>query len=77
MNTFYGKSVYDGIAIGRLQFWTKENSEIKKYCVPDTKIEYSRFQTALDEAICQLDILKEKATDEVGEENAEILKFIN
>ena len=75
MNTFYGKSVYDGIAIGRLQFWTKENSEIQKYCVPDTKIEYLRFKTALNEAICQLDILKEKATDEVGEENAEIFEI--
>lgn len=75
MNTFYGKSVYDGIAIGRLQFWRKENSEIKKYCVPDTKIEYSRFQEALKEAIRQLDILKEKATDEVGEENAEIFEI--
>lgn len=75
MNTFYGKSVYDGIAIGRLQFWRKENSEIKKYCVPDTKIEYSRFQEALKEAIRQLDILKEKATDEVGEENADIFEI--
>ena len=75
MNTFYGKSVYDGIAIGRLQFWTKENSEIKKYCIPDTKIEYSRFQTALREAIRQIDVLKEKATDEVGEENAEIFEI--
>ena len=75
MNTFYGKSVYDGIAIGRLQFWGKENSEIKKYCVPDTKIEYSRFQEALKEAIRQLDILKEKATDEVGEENADIFEI--
>ena len=75
MNTFYGKSVYDGIAIGRLQFWRKENSEIKRYCVPDTKIEYSRFQEALKEAIRQLDILKEKATDEVGEENAEIFEI--
>lgn len=75
MNTFYGKSVYDGIAIGRLQFWTKENSEIKKYCVPDTKIEYSHFQSALRKAVCQLDILKEKATDEVGEENAEIFEI--
>lgn len=75
MNTFYGKSVYDGIAIGRLQFWTKENSEIKKYCVADTKIEYSRFLSALREAIRQLDILKEKATDEVGEENAEIFEI--
>ena len=75
MNTFYGKSVYDGIAIGRLQFWTKENSEIQKYCVPDTKIEYLRFKTALNEAIRQLDILKEKATGEVGEENAEIFEI--
>ncbi len=75
MNTFYGKSVYDGIAIGRLQFWTKENSEIKKYCISDFKIEYLRFQDALREAIRQLDILKEKATDEVGEENAEIFEI--
>ncbi len=75
MNTFYGKSVYDGIAIGRLQFWEKNNKEIKKFCVSDTKIEYSRFQSALGEATRQLDMLKERATDEVGEENAEIFEI--
>lgn len=75
MNTFYGKSVYDGIAIGRLQFWKKNNNEIKKFCVLDTKIEYSRFQSALREATRQLDMLKERATDEVGEENAEIFEI--
>ena len=75
MNTFYGKSVYDGIAIGKLRFWTKDNNEIKMYCVSDVKTEHSRFQSALREAVRQLDILKNKATDEVGEENAEIFEI--
>ena len=75
MDTFYGKSVYDGIAIGRLKFWKKNKNEIKQYCVIEPKAEYARFQSALKEAIIQLDILKQKATDEVGEENAEIFEI--
>lgn len=75
MDTFYGKSVYDGIAIGRLKFWEKNKNEIKQYCVIEPKAEYARFQSALKEAIIQLDILKQKATDEVGEENAEIFEI--
>ena len=43
MNTFYGKSVYDGIAIGRLQFWRKENSEIKKLSYLLYKLVYYYF----------------------------------
>lgn len=75
MDTFYGKSVYDGIAIGRLKFWKKNKNEIKQYYVIEPKAEYARFQSALKEAIIQLDILKQKATDEVGEENAEIFEI--
>lgn len=75
MNTFYGKSVYDGIAIGKLEFWKKKKSEAKQYSVSDIKAEYSRFQTALSETISQLNFLKEKATDEVGKENAEIFEI--
>lgn len=75
MDAFYGKSVYDGIAIGKLKFWKKNKNEIKRYYAMDTKAEYSRFQSALKEAIFQLDKLKQKATDEVGEENAEIFEI--
>ncbi len=75
MNTFYGKSVYDGIAIGRLLFWTKNKNEVKKIFISDTNLEISRFKSALKDAIIQIAMLKEKAVNEVGEENAEIFEI--
>jgi len=75
MNTFYGKSVYDGIAIGRLEYWKKKKREIEKINVTDSKAEYSRFLSALSEAQSQLDFLKQKASNEVGQENAEIFEI--
>jgi len=75
MNTFHGKSVYKGIAIGKLKFWKKGKNEIPKYHVFDPQSEYSRFKLALKNTINQIDEIKHKAYFEIGEENADIFEI--
>lgn len=75
MLTYHGKSVYGGIAIGKLKFWKKNSDEIKCYRISDPDSEFSRFKAALSEAKRQLDILQDKAVKEVGEENAAIFEI--
>ena len=75
MLTYHGKSVYGGIAIGKLKFWKKNTDEIKCYRNNDPDSEFLRFKTALNEAKGQLDVLQEKAVKEVGEENAAIFEI--
>lgn len=75
MLIYQGKSVYGGIAIGRIKFWKKDDSEIKCYRIEDTKKEFSRFEQALSEAKEQLDDLQKKAVLEVGKENAAIFEI--
>ena len=75
MLTYHGKSVYGGIAIGKLKFWKKNTDEIKCDRNNDPDSEFLRFKTALNEAKGQLDVLQEKAVKEVGEENAAIFEI--
>ena len=75
MLVFHGKSVYGGIAIGKIKFWKKDDSEVKCYRIEDTKSEFLRFKQALSEAKEQLDVLQKKAVLEVGEENAAIFEI--
>ena len=75
MLTYNGKSVYDGIAIGKLKFWKKDNAGIKCYRTNDSGAEFLRFKAALEEAKKQLDNLQKKAIEEVGEENAAIFEI--
>ncbi len=75
MLTYHGKSVYGGIAIGKLKFWKKDNGGIKCYRTNDSNAEFLRFKFALKEAKKQLDALQRKAIEEVGEENAAIFEI--
>ena len=75
MLTYHGKSVYGGIAIGKLKFWKKENIGIKCYRTNNPDSEFLRFKAALQEAKKQLDALQKKAIEEVGEENAAIFEI--
>ncbi len=75
MKSYHGKSVYGGIAIGKIRFWKKSDADIACYRVKNPDEEFIRFEKALSEAKNQLDNLKEKALNEVGEENAEIFEI--
>ncbi len=75
MQTYRGKSVYGGIAIGKIKFLKKTNVDIACYRVKDADEEFTKFKNALIEAKNQLDELKRKALIEVGESNAEIFEI--
>lgn len=75
MQIYRGKSVYGGIAIGKIKLWKKHSKEIPCYIVENSDSEFSRFNNACKKAKEQLDELKEKALKEVGEENAEIFEI--
>jgi len=75
MLIYQGKSVYNGIAIGKIKFWNKADVGIKCYHTQDSAIEFQRFKDAVEEAKKQLNDLYKKALDEVGEENAAIFEI--
>ncbi len=72
METCYGKSVLQGIAIGKLYVIEKKESSWIKMTIADADGEAVRFQNAREKAIGQLDELYQEALEQVGEENAMI-----
>ena len=69
-----GKSVYGGIAIGRISIFDKGESQVKREVVDDVPAEIDRFMTAKEKAKEQLQKLYDKAIKEVGEANAMIFE---
>lgn len=74
MEQFTGKSIFNGIAIGRILFYSKNQREVKRNKVEDAEIEIARYESAKETAIEQLQELCDKATEEVGEANAMIFE---
>ncbi|MBD5450381.1 MAG: phosphoenolpyruvate--protein phosphotransferase [Lachnospiraceae bacterium] len=75
MEEYNGKSVFGGIAIGKLHIYNKKNLQVKRERVEDTEKEVERFDAAKDAAIRQLGELYEKAVASVGEANAAIFEI--
>lgn len=69
-----GKSVFGGIAIGKLVVYNKKESQVKRTKVTDVDAEVGRFTEAKEQAKSQLAALYEKALAEVGELNAMIFE---
>ena len=72
--TIQGKSVYSGVAIGRLAIYRKSENQVKREKIADTAKEVKRFEDAKDTAKQQLAGLYDKALKEVGEVNAAIFE---
>ena len=72
MEEYTGKSIFNGIAIGRILFYAKNQQQVKRYKIEDTEQEIVRYENAKEQAIGQLKNLYDKAVDEVGEANAMI-----
>lgn len=75
MLIYQGKSVYGGIAIGKIKIWKKADSIIKCYHVKDADKEFSRFLEAKSKAINQLSVLRQQAIEKVGSESAAIFEI--
>ena len=72
--TIQGKSVYSGVAIGRLAIYQKSENQVKREKITDIAKEIKRFEDARETAKQQLAGLYEKALKEVGEVNAAIFE---
>lgn len=67
-----GKSVFKGVAIGKIFVFQKAQKDIERITLKDTAAEVSRFEAAKQLALGQLQGLYEKALRDVGEEEAMI-----
>ena len=74
MITLSGKSVFGGVAIGKIAFYKRQEKQIRRYRVEDTEAEVARFENAQETAIAQLGKLYDKAMEDVGEANAAIFE---
>lgn len=68
------KSVFGGIAIGRLSIYNKKENQVKREKITDVEAEITRFTDAKETAKEQLKGFYEKAVKEVGEVNAAIFE---
>ena len=67
-----GKSVFNGVAIGKIFVYRKADKAVSQNQVKDTAAEMARFEAAKEKAMSQLKGLYEKALKDVGEEEAMI-----
>ena len=74
MITLSGKSVFGGVAIGKIAFYKRQEKQVRRYRVEDTEAEVARFEEAQETAIAQLGELYDKAMEDVGEANAAIFE---
>ena len=74
MITLEGKSVFGGVAIGKIQFYKRNEITIKRTRVEDVEAEAERFQNAKAKTLELLKGLYEKALEDVGEANAMIFE---
>ena len=70
-----GKSILNGIAIGKLKIYKKKDTVISTAQVADTAAEEARFEGARAKAIDQQTALYEKALAEAGEDIAEVFNI--
>ena len=74
MQVYNGKSVFGGIAIGKISVYQKKEQQVKRVKVEDPDQEMARYEKAKAEGIRQLQGLYDKALKEVGEANAAIFE---
>ena len=72
MITCQGKSVFSGVAIGKIFVYKKADNTVEKYQIEDAAAEFERFKAAQAKAITQLQGLYEKTCKDIGEEEAMI-----
>lgn len=75
MNIYKGKSVFKGIAIGRISVYKKGEQVVKRVRIEDVTSEVNRYKRAVSDTIKQLQELYDKAIKEVGESNAVIFEI--
>lgn len=75
MQIYQGKSVYTGIAIGKIRVYKKGEQLVRRVPVADVSEELGRFIQAKEIAIGQIEALYQKARQEMGDGNAAIFEI--
>ena len=74
MEMYTGKSIFKGIAIGKILFYQKGEQPVERVKIEDTAEQIKRYEDARAKAAEQLQGLYEKALKEVGEANAAVFE---
>ena len=74
MQIYKAKSVFGGIAIGKISVYKKDEQLVKRVKIEDADAEMARYTAARNIAAAQLQKLYDKALKEVGEANAAIFE---
>lgn len=74
MECLKGKSVYKGVAFGKISVLKKDDYVVKRVKIEDTQAELQRVEEAVEASEQQLQKLYEKALKEVGEASAAIFE---
>lgn len=74
MQVYKGKSVFGGVAIGKIYVYQKGEQQVRRKHISDTQAEKERYHQAVEIAMAQLGELYEKAKEEVGEANAAVFE---
>ncbi len=75
MYSLNGKTVFAGIAIGKVELFKKEQQSVRRYNIDNVDFEIKRVSIAKEKTIAQLKALYEKALIEVGESGAMIFEI--
>ena len=75
MQIYKGKSVFGGIAIGKISVYSKAEQQVKRLKIENVEKEVERYHEATATAIQHLQELYDKALREVGEANAAIFEI--
>ena len=75
MLAFQGKGVTNGVAIGKIFVYKKEEQQVKRIRIEDTQAEVTRFKQAQADAIAQLGRLYEDSLKTIGESGAAIFEM--
>lgn len=74
MESYKGKSIFQGTAIGNICFYSQDQRAVRPVKTEDRTLEWKRYERAREQAVLQLRELYEKAVLEVGEANAQIFE---
>lgn len=75
MKEYEGKSVFNGIAIGKIHLHKKNERQIKREKVQNVEAECQRYYDAVEVAVKELKQLHDKAVKEVGEAGAAVFEI--
>lgn len=75
MKKYTGKSVFAGVAIGKVMLYDKGQQQVKRRKIEDAAHEVARYQEACEKAKEELACLYDKALKEVGESGAAIFEI--